>query len=144
MPGHFTCALFLFHPMSKTVLFNGKNQSFTQFFPVLPKRRFKLGKTQVLLFLYKADTLTLNFCIFLPADKVMDLYFENIWKFTEHFSYVKRKLVFTFFKYLVFKFFGCLTTLPQPRGKAVIAWYLCQKSYWLLNCGQCLLRSCFV
>ena len=31
--------------MGKTVLFNGKNRGFTQFFPVLPKQRFALDKT---------------------------------------------------------------------------------------------------
>ena len=33
--------------MGKTILFNGKDHGFTEFFPVLPKPRFTLGKTWV-------------------------------------------------------------------------------------------------
>ena len=33
--------------MDKTILLKGKNRGFTQFFPVLPKQRFTLGKTWV-------------------------------------------------------------------------------------------------
>ena len=33
--------------MSKTILFNGKKEDFIQFFSVLPKQRFTVGKTQV-------------------------------------------------------------------------------------------------
>ena len=60
----------------------------------------------------KADILTLNSYVFLNVHPLL----------------LKIKInCFYFFTYLRFKFFDCLTALPHPRGKTVIAWYLHKK-----------------